>query len=246
MFLTRTLCCAFIFGTVLLSSATAAPKPMVFGYLAQENSSALTINGSKELDFQADSKEQQLQLNQDLDKLCRHLNQIAQNDGFDPENIIPVIQNDHYEIRYNDQTLLRIKSSWTHVYASSKLNTLLKLTNILRQKMGAPSLTRFSSLKQITAHQTGLASWYGGHFQGRLTANGEHYDIHQLTAAHKHLPFGTKVLVTNLDTQQSVMVKINDRGPFKPKRIIDLSPAAFEKIGYLGQGVLRVKITILS
>lgn len=92
--------------------------------------------------------------------------------------------------------------------------------------------------------ETGYASWYGGKFQGRQTASGEIFDTHKLTAAHKTLPFGTIVRVTNLDNGKEVKVRINDRGPFIEGRIIDLSMAAAQKIGLLGTGVGRVKIEV--
>ncbi|MBA7687475.1 Endolytic peptidoglycan transglycosylase RlpA [subsurface metagenome] len=90
--------------------------------------------------------------------------------------------------------------------------------------------------------QEGLASWYGGKFQGRRTANGEIFDTNKLTAAHKTLPFGTLVKVTNLTNGKSTMVRINDRGPFVEGRIIDLSRAAAAAIGMAGRGVVRVRI----
>lgn len=91
----------------------------------------------------------------------------------------------------------------------------------------------------------GLASWYGGKFQGRLTANGEIFDTNQLTAAHRTLPFGTIVRVENLDTQRSVVVRINDRGPFVENRVIDLSRAAADIIGLTSAGVAPVRIEIM-
>ncbi len=92
----------------------------------------------------------------------------------------------------------------------------------------------------------GLASWYGGKFHGRVTSSGEVFDTNQMTAAHKTLPFGTLVKVTNLDNGLSAVVRINDRGPFVEGRIIDLSRAAAEQIGMVGQGVARVSLTIVS
>jgi rare lipoprotein A len=92
----------------------------------------------------------------------------------------------------------------------------------------------------------GLASWYGGKFHGRLTSSGEVFDTNTLTAAHKSLPFGTLVKVTNLDNSLSTLVKINDRGPFVEGRIIDLSRAAADEIGMLGQGVARVSLEIVA
>lgn len=86
----------------------------------------------------------------------------------------------------------------------------------------------------------GKASWYGEPHHGRRTANGEVFDMNELTAAHKTLPFGTRVRVENLATGQAVVVRINDRGPFTPGRVIDLSRAAAERIGLIRTGVAPV------
>lgn len=90
--------------------------------------------------------------------------------------------------------------------------------------------------------QEGQASWYGPNFVGRPTANGETFDPQRLTAAHPTLPFDTRVRVTHLATDRSVVVRINDRGPFKPGRVIDLSRAAAEVIGLISSGVAAVRI----
>ena len=87
-----------------------------------------------------------------------------------------------------------------------------------------------STLLLASSAQAGMASWYGGKFHGRTTASGERYNMNALTAAHKTLPFGTKVKVTNKKNGKSVVVKINDRGPFIKGRVIDLSRAAHQKI----------------
>jgi len=92
----------------------------------------------------------------------------------------------------------------------------------------------------------GLASWYGGKFHGRLTSSGEVFDTNEMTAAHRQLPFGTMVRVTNLDNGRSTVVKINDRGPFVEGRIIDLSRAAAEALDMLGSGVARVSLEIVA
>jgi hypothetical protein len=94
--------------------------------------------------------------------------------------------------------------------------------------------------------QTGVASWYGKRFQGRSTASGEPYNRHALTAAHKKLPLHTIVKVTNLATDQSVIVRINDRGPFVGQRIIDLSEAAANEIGYRNHGLTKVKVEVIQ
>lgn len=90
--------------------------------------------------------------------------------------------------------------------------------------------------------ETGLASWYGTKFHGQLTANGENYDLYGMTAAHKTLPLPSYVRVTNLDNQRSIIVRVNDRGPFHSDRIIDLSYAGAVKLGFAEQGTARVKV----
>lgn len=95
-------------------------------------------------------------------------------------------------------------------------------------------------------NQTGKASFYADKFEGHLTANGEKYKHSKLTAAHRTLPFGTKVRVTNLANHQTVDVVVNDRGPYADGRIIDLSKSAAEKLGFIQQGLADVKIEVID
>lgn len=94
--------------------------------------------------------------------------------------------------------------------------------------------------------QLGWASWYGPRFHGRRTANGERFNKFHLTAAHRTLPFNTRVRVTNLQNGRSIVVRINDRGPYIRGRIIDLSYAAARQLGMHRQGVIQVKVEILK
>ena len=94
--------------------------------------------------------------------------------------------------------------------------------------------------------ESGKASYYAMKFQSKKTASGEFYDRAKKTAAHKKLPFGTKVRVTNIENSKSVIVKINDRGPFVKGRIVDLSSSAFSRIANLGAGVIEVKIEVIK
>ncbi|MFQ5902925.1 MAG: septal ring lytic transglycosylase RlpA family protein [Candidatus Binatia bacterium] len=96
------------------------------------------------------------------------------------------------------------------------------------------------------ASQTGVASWYGPGFHGRPTASGAIYNQHELTAAHRTLPLGTRVMVTNLDNGRSTEVTINDRGPFAKGRIIDLSYAAARALGMIGLGTIPVRIEVID
>jgi len=94
--------------------------------------------------------------------------------------------------------------------------------------------------------ETGVASWYGKKFHGKATANGERYDMHAMSAAHKTLPMPTMVRVTNLDNGRSVVVRVNDRGPFVKSRIIDLSYAAARSLGYDKKGTAHVRVQALD
>lgn len=89
--------------------------------------------------------------------------------------------------------------------------------------------------------KTGTASWYGPGFHGKQTASGERFNQHSLTAAHKTLPFGTKLCVTNLDNNKTVQVVVNDRGPFVGNRILDLSKEAARQLGFMSQGVCKIQ-----
>lgn len=93
----------------------------------------------------------------------------------------------------------------------------------------------------------GIASWYGPGFHGRRTASGKRFNTNHMTAAHRTLPFGTKVLVTNLNNDKTVEVEINDRGPAKKtQRLIDLSKAAAKKLGFASAGVTKVRVEVIE
>lgn len=94
-------------------------------------------------------------------------------------------------------------------------------------------------------YEMGIASWYGPGFHGNLTANGEVYDMHGVSAAHKTLPFGTIVRVVEIETGRSIVVRINDRGPFIEGRIIDLSRGAAEQLGIVDKGITKVGLRIV-
>lgn len=119
---------------------------------------------------------------------------------------------------------------------------------VSKRKVMPRGATRSSSLKSKGRkfHQIGLASWYGGRFHGRRTASGRRFNQYALTAAHRTLPFGTKVEVVRLDNGRRVVVTITDRGPYRRGRIIDLSRGAAARLGILRKGVARVGIRILS
>jgi rare lipoprotein A len=99
---------------------------------------------------------------------------------------------------------------------------------------------------QKKRHETGFASFYGREWANHRTANGERFDPGELTAAHRTLPFGTRVKVTNLENGRHVVVRINDRGPFVPGRIVDLSQAAAKALGILDRGTAPVRVEVFA
>lgn len=131
--------------------------------------------------------------------------------------------------------------------ATNRPRRLLANASPLKEVREKPKPKDIISVKHHTKGlYKGIASWYGPGFHGRLTANGERYNQNALTAAHKTLPFGTRVRVTNLNNGRSVVVRINDRGPFIKGRIIDLSAASARAIGLYHQGVGNVRLDILN
>lgn len=98
----------------------------------------------------------------------------------------------------------------------------------------------------LPVYQNGKASWYGSYHHGRKTASGERFNMYGLSAAHRTLPLGTMIEVTNKDTGKTVTVKVNDRGPYHGNRILDLSKGAASKLGMISNGVGNIQITVLS
>jgi rare lipoprotein A len=159
-----------------------------------------------------------------------------------------------YVIRAQDEQLLAVNQE-TILPNTTKdaAEDALKITNLLRRQLGnavaltdipgrpKPKVQSAASLYQLS----GQASWYGGYFHGRQTASGERYNQDDLTAAHKTLKFGTRVRVTNLNNGQSVVVRINDRGPYAGGRIIDMSRRGAQAIGLTSSGVAPVKVDVL-
>jgi rare lipoprotein A len=133
------------------------------------------------------------------------------------------------------------------VGAALRLAAALIVTGVLAGCSTVPEAVRPPvSDDLLRPLQTGYASWYGKSHQGRRTTSGEAFDMNKLTAAHPALPMGTRLRVTNLRNGRSVTVRVNDRGPFVDGRIVDLSYAAARKIDALGDGVVPVRVQVLS
>ncbi|WP_068597589.1 septal ring lytic transglycosylase RlpA family protein [Vaginella massiliensis] len=162
--------------------------------------------------------------------------------------IFPIANADG-KIRVNDESVLLevLKTEIVPNHEKQFVNFVVEDT--IEQKKEEISLEEKKELDDLIDRSasiaTGVVSWYGEKFHGRKTASGEVYDKHELTAAHKTLPFGTKVRVTNIKNGKSVVVTINDRGPYVKSRVLDLSQAAFNEIGHTSTGVMHIEYEVL-
>ncbi len=134
--------------------------------------------------------------------------------------------------------------------ASQVVDAVLRPDAILAQGNKSPYTVNGVTYRILASaagyQEEGLASWYGTKFNGRQTSNGEIFDVYAATAAHKTLPLPSYVRVTHLDNGRSMIVRVNDRGPFHSDRIIDLSYGAAVKLGYADQGTARVRVEIIE
>ncbi len=200
-------------------------------------------------------------------KVAQQLEQLSQ-ESIDATNIL-VEWNDKtkdYSVKYEEQELIRVNKlvrlpdsknnlSQDALQATNRLRRLLGNAEPLTKIKGEPkkviakkaNTTRIKNVarRNVGRSYRGQASWYGPGFHGRRTANGEVFNQNAMTAAHKTLPFGTKVQVTNLRNGRSVVVRINDRGPFTRGRIVDLSAGAARVIGLKSSGIAPVKVEVL-
>lgn len=185
-------------------------------------------------------------------------------DGIDANKIIPDWKNGNYVINLGDRATLKFDQQV--VFPDSLQNEtqdVLESANLLRRLLGGASpvtevsnspnskLIGKSTFKpalnsRIVGVMSGMASWYGPGFDGNYSASGEVFNASELTAAHLSLPFGTLVRVVNMDNGQSVVVRINDRGPYTHGRVIDISTAAANVIGLISSGVAPVRLEVLS
>lgn len=173
----------------------------------------------------------------------------------DPQRIFPEFKNGLAIIEYDDKPLITADEKSAKAMGMTVSSLAFEWANCIRRALGGDNLVRDHNLLKmlfqkndnvIGYDEVGIASWYGGYFHGRRAADGSRYDMNLYTAAHKTLPFGSIVKVTNLKNGSSCIVKITDRGPFVKGRIIDLSRVAAKEIGMLGSGVSKVKIEVIG
>ncbi|MEK0193394.1 MAG: septal ring lytic transglycosylase RlpA family protein [Oscillatoriales cyanobacterium] len=190
--------------------------------------------------------------------LAARLNQLARN-NVDPNSItVKWEKGNRYLIQANGEDLVNINAETILPDTTSDFSLdALQATNRLRRLLGnAPPLQEVIgkpqpespvlSLGPVQVRINGWASWYGPGFDGNLSASGERFNQNDLTAAHRNLPFGTLLMVRNLDNGRTVVVRINDRGPYVGDRVIDLSAGAASVLGMMGSGVAPVEIEVIA
>ncbi len=201
---------------------------------------------------------------QRAEKLARRLDQLHQQQADASKFAVKWNeQTEEYTIQYDQEDLIAINDKTILPDTTKKEDVdALQATNRLRRLMGnaepiniiankpEPKVLEVASTAGVKGSggrvMRGVASWYGPGFHGRQTANGERFNQNALTAAHRSLPFGTRVKVTNVRNGRSVVVRINDRGPFTGGRIIDLAAGAAQAIGLKSSGVGTVNLQVLG
>lgn len=179
------------------------------------------------------------------------LRHLLQNPNFDPRQIRATMIDNKPAVQAGSQLLFVVDPKLGKQLNRHPKVIALEWINNLRKALGISPLTfaetqvQMYGLVESNKKLTGLASWYGPYFHGRLTANGEIYNQYDLTAAHPSLPFDTYLKVTNLHNNKSVIVRINDRGPYIPPRSLDLSLGAARQLGSEHTGVVQYKATIM-
>jgi rare lipoprotein A len=248
---------ACLIGCAGVSNAPAARadvlptfEPEIVSNVWEENAelrASVTLNGKEITTFKGDLK------------------QLVTDDKFDVSKLVPSHDGDVASAKIDGTTILKFEGIETEP-GKSVLDQSCKTVNMIRTALGAQLLpanflkladmagkdsSNIASIANIGgkskgASFSGHASWYGGKFHGRKTSDGSRYNQDGLTAAHRSLPFGTKLLVMNRRTGQSCVVQVNDRGPFVGDRIIDLSRGAAKQLDMLGSGVATVDCLVLG
>jgi hypothetical protein len=188
----------------------------------------------------------------DAEKIARRLHQVLRQPEFTPHALVPAITAGMPVGKAGNAALFWIAPEWAALLDRNPELIAIDWINHLRQALNAPTLSLADAQSQMhgllptTQQIRGSASWYGPYFHGRLTATGEVFDQHQLTAAHPVLPFNTYLKVTNLLTHQTVIVRINDRGPYFADRSLDLSKEAARSLGSEWKGVVPYEAVVMQ
>jgi len=237
--------------------------PEVVSSTYEENGvecASVTINGEEVISYRGevdgDSAEDR------AESLAERIEELLDEEKESIDSFLPARDGNNASIRCNGKTIFKfvppVTSADSEEAGKLAVKTSLQVINALRLAIGSTKLPdavnnyaeaaatgRLATLEGDDSF-SGRASWYGPKFHGRKTSNGERFDQEGLTAAHRTLPFGTKLLVTNRSTGKSCVVKVNDRGPYKDNRVIDLSKGAAKQLNMVSSGVAMVDVFVLQ
>ena len=248
---------SLIFVVSMMGSPGYAGKAsnVSIGFIGDDKLAHVTVNDSNTITIR--STNSNVNALNETKKIALSLNKLLYEKKLKADKIMPAIHGKDYIVHVDKNVIFSVNKKLAKSEKTNASSLTIKWANNLRTALGGRPLvqaqrginrgvSRSLSSYSRGESQYGYASWYGGRFQGRRTSSGEVYNMHDYTAAHKYLPLGTQVLVTNLNSGRSIMVKINDRGPFVAQRIIDLSSNAFRAIAPLNSGVIRVRMDVLN
>jgi len=231
----------------------------------QDRYASVTLNGKEVIRFKECGSNRSAEAL--VEDVAAKLDDLVKDSRFEPDRLLPAKDGDMVALRLDGNTVIEFPAANIVDNAKgtglSPLESSLKLANAIRGSFGATTLPQSflkvveiaqdggasampSTISKGVGHFSGSASWYGGKFHGRKTSDGTRYDQEGLTAAHRSLPFGTKLLVMNRKTGDSCVVKVNDRGPFVGGRVIDLSKGAAKQLNMLDSGVALVDCMVLE
>lgn len=234
---------------------TTATKSIVFKKTKQDKGYVVYINNKQAMWFVKGTEDSSAQLR--AQKATEQIQRFI-NENNNPKIIRPIKNGKNVLIKAGNTVLATADPINAKAFGVSVHELAYTWANATRIALGAPKMIKDYSQasrgaysldfqrKYLGKKQFGLASWYGGFFHGQRASDGSRYNKEEFTAAHKTLPFGTLVKVTNLKTNKTCVVKITDRGPYVGDRIIDLSRASATELGTLARGVARVQLEIIG
>lgn len=245
---------AFVFCAAALAMASAPAgarelNPEISSRVWVENDNelaAVSVDGKDLITFRARAGSGEA--SDEADELAAHLQDVVSDKNFDASQLLPARNGDKAGVRVGQNVI-----AFAPVGSKNCLDASVQVVNGLRAAMGAsplpanlPDLSEKNTIASGSHGFSGKASWYGPQFHGRKTSDGHRFDMNGLTAAHRSLPFGTKLLVMNRKTGASCVVEVNDRGPFIGNRVLDLSRGAAQRLNMLGSGVAMVDCFVIG
>lgn len=237
-----------VIGSPAVYAGSQKKSPHVsIGFIGNKDTAHVTVNDKNVITIKADKQNNPLVQTK---KIAQILNQLLNEKKLRADKILPAIRGNKYIARVDDKVIFSIDEKSAKLMKKDPSQLTMKWVNNIRIALGGNQVGYHVSRGLAAPKKNsavGYASWYGNEFHGRPTSSGELYNMHKFTAAHRTLPLGTPVLVTNLSNGRSVLVRVNDRGPFADtaNRIMDLSQSAFRAIAPLGAGVARIRIDVM-